>query len=144
MLSTTAKHALRALVQLAQLPESRIMLGRELALAADIPANYLSKILWTLGTAGIIDATRGTRGGYKLQRRPEHVRLMEVVELFDKPRIANGCLLATDHACSDENACAAHDAWRDVKRTYLDFLENTTLATLATRQRAVATREAQP
>ncbi len=106
------------------------MLGRDLARAADIPPNYLSKILWALGSAGIIDATRGTRGGYKLQRRPEHVRLIEVVELFDRPRTANGCLLATNHPCSDENACAAHNAWREVKRTYLDFLEHTTLATL--------------
>lgn len=120
------------------------MLGRDLARAASIPPNYLSKILWALGTAGIIDATRGTRGGYKLQRRPAHIRLMEIVELFDKPRTANGCLLAADHACSDENACAAHDAWREVKRTYVDFLENTTLATLTTRGRAVEAGEAQP
>lgn len=110
------------------------MLGRDLARAADIPANYLSKMLWTLGSAGIIDATRGTRGGYKLQRRPEHVHLMEIVELFDRPRTANGCLLDSAHSCSDETACGAHAAWREVKHTYIQFLETTTLATLAARE----------
>lgn len=134
MLSITAKHALRALVHLATLPEGQTILGRDLARLANIPPNYLSKIFWALGNAGIVDATRGTRGGYKLQRKPANVRLVDVVELFDKPRIGNGCLLATDHPCGDEHACAAHHAWSGVKRAYLDFLENTTLATLTARE----------
>ena len=119
---------------LAALPEGKVILGRDLAARANIPQNYLSKILLALGGAGIIDATRGVRGGYKLQRRPDHVRLVEVVELFDKPRTGNGCLLAGDHVCSDDTPCEAHHAWRDVKRAYLDFLEHTTLATLTARK----------
>ncbi len=136
MLSTTAKHAFRALVHLARLPEGQTMLGRDLAKVAEIPPNYLSKILWALGSAGIIDATRGTGGGYKLQRRPENVRLMEVLELFDRTRTANGCLLDNAHSCSDNSPCAAHNAWREVKRVYIQFLETTTLATLAARDPA--------
>jgi hypothetical protein len=63
MLTMTSEHALRALTRLALLPEGSSMLGRELAEQAAIPANYLSKILWTLENAVIIDATRGNRGG---------------------------------------------------------------------------------
>lgn len=131
MLSTTAKHALRALVRLARLPEGRIMPGRDLAQTAQIPANYLSKILCTLGSAGIIDATRGTGGGYRLQRRPENIPLAEVVELFDRPRLAHRCLLDSDRPCSDEMACGAHKPWSAVKEVYLEFLHTTTLASLA-------------
>ena len=58
------------------------MLGRELADRAEVPPNYLSKILWALGNAGIIDATRGNGGGYRLKRTPSEIRLFEVVELF--------------------------------------------------------------
>lgn len=144
MLGITAKHALRALVELAKLPDGQTVLGRDLAKAAAIPPNYLSKILWTLGSAGIIDATRGTRGGYRLQRRPEHVRLLEVVELFDRARTAGGCLLDSDHPCSDASPCAAHEHWREVKRAYTHFLETTTLATLASREPAVLSPEPHP
>jgi Rrf2 family transcriptional regulator, iron-sulfur cluster assembly transcription factor len=136
MLSTTAKHAVRALVRLAALPRDRVTLGRDLAKAADIPPNYLAKILWALRSVGIISATRGIRGGYRLQRKPEEVRLMEIVELFDKPRTATACLLATNRPCRDEHPCAAHEAWSEVKRTYIHFLENTTLATLVARELA--------
>lgn len=130
MLSATARYALRALVNLAAMPDGKPLLGKDLSRLAGIPPNYLSKILWTLGSEGFIDATRGTRGGYRLQRRPEEIRLAEIVELFDPARIAAGCLLHADQPCSEETACAAHDTWKHVKAAYTRFLEETTLAAL--------------
>ena len=130
MVSATARYALRALVNLAVVPEGKSLLGRDLSKAAGIPPNYLSKILWMLGAAGYIGATRGTRGGYRLQRPPEDIRLIDIVELFDRSRTGNGCLLDGDHPCTDATGCAAHDAWKHVKAMYTDFLEQTTLAVL--------------
>ena len=48
MLSATSQYALRALVRLAAEPEGAAVLGRDLARECEIPANYLSKILWQL------------------------------------------------------------------------------------------------
>lgn len=107
------------------------MLGRDLAKQARIPANYLSKILWTLGGAGVIDATRGSRGGYRLQRAPHEVRLAEIVHLFERNRSSRSCLLDASHACSDADACPAHRAWQSVGTAMTDFLETTTLADIA-------------
>jgi Rrf2 family protein len=131
MLTTTSEHALRALTHLARLPEGSSMLGRELAEQADIPANYLSKILWTLGNAGIIDATRGSGGGYRLKRNAAEVRLFEVVELFDRDRTGVACLLGGGKECDPDNPCTAHDAWRGVRTAYLAFLNTTTLADIS-------------
>src|SRR5215813_3901044 len=83
MLSATSEYALRALTRLAAAAEGESMLGRDLAEQAGIPANYLSKIMWTLGNAGIIDATRGNGGGYRLKRGAADIRLFEVVDLFE-------------------------------------------------------------
>ncbi|MCL4814624.1 MAG: Rrf2 family transcriptional regulator [Vicinamibacteraceae bacterium] len=140
MLSVTARHALRALTHLAGLPLGQSMGGRDLARAADIPQNYLSKILWALRGAGIIDATRGIGGGYRLRRPAASVSLIEVVEIFDKPRTASECLLDGTRPCSDHTACAAHASWREVKAAYLNFLEHTTIETLATRQSELDSR----
>jgi Rrf2 family protein len=137
MLTITAQHAIRALVELARLDASQTMLGKELARRASIPANYLSKILWTLRSTGIIVATRGTGGGYRLGRPPDAICLIDVVELFDKVRTANGCLLSGAHHCSDDTACAAHASWSDVKKAYTQFLNTTTLATLVSRAQAL-------
>lgn len=131
MLTTTSEHALRALTRLARLPEGASMLGRELAEQAGIPANYLSKILWTLGNAGIIDATRGNGGGYRLKRDPAGIHLYEIVELFDRDRAQLACLLGGGRECDSEDPCTAHEAWRDVRTAYLDFLHTTTLADIS-------------
>lgn len=142
MVSVTAKYAIRALVQLAGIPGGQSLGGRDLSRLANIPQNYLSKILWTLGAARVIAATRGTRGGYRMRRAPSDVRLIEIVELFDKGRTANDCFLDGAHPCSDATACSAHAAWRHVKAAYVAFLEHTTLATLAADPAAVAAGDA--
>ncbi len=134
MLSTTAEHALRALSEMAALGETESILGKDLALRAGIPANYLSKVLWVLGNAGIIDATRGSGGGYRLRRKAAEIRLSEVVELFDRQKPERHCLLGGTRECSDEDPCGAHEEWRRVRATYVDFLEKTTIAEIVHRR----------
>lgn len=131
MVSTTAEHALRALAELAALPEGEMIRGRRLAEVAGIPPNYLSKILWTLGVAGLIDAIRGSGGGYRLRRRAESIRLVEVVELFDRQRWSQSCFLSSGRECDEAHQCAAHNAWRRVRTAYAEFLESTTIADFA-------------
>jgi Rrf2 family protein len=137
--SNTAEHALRALGYLAERSEEdRAILGRDLAELAKIPANYLSKILLTLNKAGIVEATRGLGGGYRLRRPAAEVSLSEVLELFDPPTDDRACFLGGGRLCSPENPCPAHDKWRRVRESYLDFTRSTTLADIA---RPVAERE---
>lgn len=140
--SSTAEYALRALSHLAERSdEDRAILGRDLAELAEIPANYLSKILLTLNRAGIVEATRGLGGGYRLRRPAAEVFLSEVLELFDPPEGDNACFLGGGRVCSPENPCPVHDRWRSVRERYLDFTHNTTLAEIA---RPAARREVAP
>jgi Rrf2 family protein len=131
MLSVTAEHALRALAEMARLQHGEAILGKQLARIAEIPPNYLAKILWLLGNAGMIDATRGSGGGYRLRRDPNHIRLIEVVELFDRPSRDPHCFLSCHRECTDADSCAAHTRWREVRRVFDGFLETTTVAEIA-------------
>jgi Rrf2 family protein len=132
MLTATSEYAIRALTHLARLPEGETMLGRALAEQANIPANYLSKIMWTLGNAGIISAARGNRGGYRLNRQATEVHLSEIVELFDRDRVKSACFLG-GHECNESNSCSAHEAWNGVRQAYLQFLHTTTVAEISRR-----------
>ncbi|NIV85762.1 MAG: Rrf2 family transcriptional regulator, partial [Actinobacteria bacterium] len=85
LFSSTATYAVRALAHLAERPADEAILGRDLAELADVPANYLSKILLILKRAGMVEATRGMGGGYRLSRPATEVSLGEVFELFDPP-----------------------------------------------------------
>lgn len=130
MFSTTCEYALRALVRIAQIPNGTAVLGRDLARDAEIPANYLSKILLALRNAGVLSTARGTGGGYRLRKPADEIRLIDIVELFDGTRARPSCLLGLKD-CSDESPCSAHYLWRDVRAAYVHFLESSTLAGIA-------------
>lgn len=135
MLSTTTEYALRAMVELARCPEGESCLGRGIAERAEIPSNYLSKILLDLKNRGYVSAVRGTGGGYRLRRPASEIRLIDVVEVFDPPRAHPRCLLYGDHECSEDAPCAAHERWGSVRDAWVRFLETTTLEEVARQPR---------
>ena len=133
MLSTTSEYALRALARLAELPPGEAVQAHQLASDADIPANYLSKVLHSMRSIGILDAARGQGGGYRLARPANEIRLIEVVELFEGIRARPECFLGARHVCNDADPCSAHHMWRTVREKYIQFLEETTVAGISQR-----------
>ena len=131
MFSVTSQYALRALAQLARCQNQQAMLGKDLATAAEIPPNYLAKILLSLKNAGLLGTARGSRGGYWLVRPPESIKLIEIVQLFDQMQTPQPCVIGERDQCSDENPCLAHERWRKIRNDYMSFLEDTTIADLA-------------
>lgn len=119
------------MVFLARAEPGKALLGRDLSAATGVPAKYLSKILLDLNRAGMVSAVRGQGGGYRLTRDPKEIYLIEVVEIFDRPRAHPRCLLSFDKDCSDASGCSAHDRWRLVRSVYLNFLDSTSLADIS-------------
>jgi len=131
MLSVTSQYALRALAQLATQPAEGSMLGKDLAEKAEIPPNYLAKILLSLKNAGILGTARGSHGGYWLVRQPHSIRLIEIVQLFEQATTPEPCILGQKDQCSPGQPCAAHRRWHEIRKAYTEFLEVTTIADLA-------------
>ena len=126
--TATSTHAIRALAHLAAREEEEATLGRELAAEVGVPAPYLAKVLATLARAGVLSASRGARGGYRLARPPAKIALVEIVEPIEGKRVRPGCLLRPEQPCREDGACSAHSAWATAKAAYLEFLEKTTLS----------------
>ena len=131
MLSITSQYALRALTHLAR-HAGEPVLGRDLAQAVEIPANYLSKVLLTLRNAGLVDTTRGSGGGYRLRRPANEIHLLDVVVLFEEISGTKACcFLGRTRTCSDSTPCSAHSTWRGLQGAYLRFLVTTPLSAIA-------------
>ncbi|HVP67981.1 MAG TPA: Rrf2 family transcriptional regulator [Anaeromyxobacteraceae bacterium] len=128
MFSASTTHALRAVAWLAAHGDGRTVMGRELAQKLKLPPDYLTKVLGTLARNGVLNASRGVKGGYRLAKPPERIRLAEVIKPFEGKRTRPGCLLRPERRCRDSGACSAHATWADVKRVYLRFLEESTVA----------------
>ncbi|MFN3309436.1 MAG: RrF2 family transcriptional regulator [Anaerolineales bacterium] len=127
MLSTTSQYAVRALCYLAKLREGEAILGRDLSEKAHIPANYLAKIMLALNKSGIVEATRGPHGGYRLRKPSASITLMDIALMFDGEAAVPDCLLQRAQRCSDDHPCPAHNAWKGVREVYIQFLRSTTI-----------------
>ena len=121
----------RAMIALTNQGEQMPLTAGRLAELAEVPRSYLSKILATLVRTGIVASSRGVNGGFRLGRHAAEIILFEIVEPFERPGAFDSCLIQNSKPCSDECACSAHDAWRDLSREVHRFLRSTTLESLA-------------
>ncbi|HVS65289.1 MAG TPA: Rrf2 family transcriptional regulator [Thermoanaerobaculia bacterium] len=145
MLATpTVQYALRALASLARLPEGDSIFARDLAARTSVPASYLSKILNTLGRAGLVEGTRGTRGGYRLARPAADIPLRDVFEALDPHALAQVCFLRSGTECSEHDACPIHERWSRIRNELLTFVSSSTVDDLAPRWGSTAAPDRMP
>jgi Rrf2 family protein len=128
-LSSSCSYAVLALSSLAGTGENWI-LARDLAAAIDAPLPYLSKILHGLTGAGIVEAKRGYRGGFRLIRQADQLTVGEIVIAVEGPGFLEGCLLGKAE-CSDRRACPAHAFWSLERERIRSQLQRMTLADVA-------------
>lgn len=87
-LSRTVAYAVRATLQLAQVNSGAPVPCSRLAAEGRMPERFLLQILRNLVTHGILHSTRGVDGGYSLERKPEDISLLDLIEAIDGPLIA--------------------------------------------------------
>ena len=84
-MSRTVSYAVQATLQLAQSSADRPTPCSRLAAEGQMPERFLLQILRNLVTHGILHSTRGVDGGYTLERSPEDISLLDVIEAIDGP-----------------------------------------------------------
>ncbi len=87
-LSRTVAYAVQATLQLAQSNSGSPVPCSHLASEGHMPERFLLQILRHLVTHGILHSTRGVDGGYSLDRKPEDISLLDVIEAIDGPLTA--------------------------------------------------------
>ena len=88
-LSRTVGYALQATLQLARARPSQPVPCSRLATEGEMPERFLLQILRNLVAHGILGSTRGVDGGYTLERTPEEISLLDVIEAIDGPLVSN-------------------------------------------------------
>lgn len=125
--SQTAEYALRAVVWLAQKP-GQPQTTQQLSEGTQVSVSYLPKVLQPLGRTGIVTGQRGINGGYTLERDPESLTVLEVINNVDAVQRIVACpLKLPTHA---GGLCPLHqlmdDAVADLERRFAE----TTIASL--------------
>lgn len=124
-----ADYALRAMLYLARLDANQRAATNQIAEEQHIPASFLAKIVSQLSIAGLINTSRGARGGVSLARPSQQITLLEVVEAIDGPLALNQCT-ASPETCVFGPDCPLRAIWCDTQDRLVNRLKTTTFADL--------------
>ena len=138
--SSKGDYACRALLSLAvHDDEPGPTSVRDIAERTAIPQPYLEQILLALKGAGLVRSKRGVGGGYVLARRPDEIRLSEILAAVDGPiSLGDFGEPHQDGACDHEGQCVLLAIWQLAGNEMRRLLDGFTLQTVADAARGVA------
>lgn len=122
-----ADYAVRAMIYLAQLGPDRRASTSQIALEKQIPPSFLAKIVSQLSVAGLLQTSRGARGGVSLAKTPEEISLLDVVEAIDGPILLNECV-GDNSSCSFGDSCPMKPVWCEAQQELVTRLGKTSFA----------------
>ena len=140
-LTRAADYGVRVMIHLASLAPGTRTSRAELAVAAECPEQFLSKVLQNLTRAGLVVSHRGNTGGFELPRLNRGASILEVVEAIEGPLRLNLCL-TSDHACERQAWCPAHLVWAEAQKAMAAILQSATVGELARRAATLETERA--
>jgi Rrf2 family protein len=135
--SAKTEYGVRLMVELGRLYDGPPTSLKAISDAEGLPLSYLEHVVADLKRAGLVEATRGARGGYRLRRAPAKIAMDEVVTALEGTIAPMECFvtLPTNRvSCSHEgdrgHACATKLLWTRVQGGVVRALKATTLAEL--------------
>ncbi|REJ67052.1 MAG: Rrf2 family transcriptional regulator [Planctomycetota bacterium] len=125
MFSRTAEYALRTTSFLGSRPTTNLT-TEEIATATKVPPAYLSKVIQSLRKAGLVDSRRGASGGVKLNKDPEDITILEIINAVDPIERIDRCPLGL--AAHGVQLCPMHSQLDEALASIEEIFGATTLA----------------
>lgn len=119
-----ADYAIRAVLHLARIGTGRRASTSQIAQDQNIPPSFLAKIVSQLSVAGLLQTSRGARGGVSLARAPQDITLLEVIEAIDGPILLNECV-ADEANCTFSEDCPLRPVWCEAQAELVARLDAT-------------------
>jgi Rrf2 family protein len=105
--SRKSEYALLAVQVLSQKSPGALVSVADLAASEAIPQDILAKVLQGLKRAGVLEAAKGSGGGYKLARPVAEIRFLDVIRPFEEQIAVVACQDLT--GCDREDHCRLRD-----------------------------------
>jgi len=132
-ISTRTEYGIRVLVTLARLREDDGCLSlTEIAKREKLPHAYLEQLVGDLRRAGLVTATRGQSGGYRLARSATDIAMTDAIRALEGPLLEMPCAGVEDlEHCDRPQPCSVHEIFQRVYESLSSTLGATNLAEVA-------------
>jgi Rrf2 family transcriptional regulator, iron-sulfur cluster assembly transcription factor len=132
-LTKRGDYAVRAMLALARAPGAARLSVRRIAEEMQIPVRFLPQVMGDLVAAGLVEATTGRSGGYRLARPADAITLLDVVEAVEGDSRRRTCVLRGG-PCGLDGFCDVHDVFFEAQDAMLATLAAARLADLPVRR----------
>jgi len=132
-LSTKARYAARALVELALKYGQEPVKLKDIASRQEISLKYLEQVMFPLRISGYVKTHKGSQGGYVLARPPEKINMYDLIRTVEGSLSPVDCV-DNPELCHRVDKCATRRVWVGLKDAVYNELSSITLAELAEKQ----------
>jgi Rrf2 family transcriptional regulator, iron-sulfur cluster assembly transcription factor len=131
-LSTRSSYGLRACLALAEDKREAPVAVVELSRENQIPRRYLEQILNVLRHKGLVESTRGARGGYQLAKSSSSITIGEIVRAVEGEMEPILCSVPEMKSgdCRTASGCISRRLCFNLENALMKILDGTTLADL--------------
>lgn len=127
-ISTKGRYATRMLLDIAQNQgNNRFVALKDVAERQEISKKYLEQIALQLTQAGILLATRGQFGGYRLVGSPADYNLAGILRIMEGSLAPVACMDQTPNQCARCNECMTLPVWQGLDQVIQQYLSAITL-----------------
>lgn len=127
--STRSRYGLRAMLYLALHDDGRPVPLSQIASSEGLPAPFLERIAGGLRKGGLVTASRGVAGGYRLARPAASITAADIVVALDGPLDVLACV-HDQGACERANGCMSRAVWARLDDAITAALAGVTLKDL--------------
>lgn len=141
-ITTWAEYGLICALHLARRAGAGPVTGREVATQERLPGDYVEQILLRMRRAGIVNSTRGARGGYALARDPGDISVRDVIQASELTTFDLHCVShPVDEArCAEAENCSIRPVWLLLQQRIDEVLEGVKLSDLLADEASVRGR----
>ena len=128
-LSTRSRYGTRLLVDLARHDDQAPIQIGEISKRQGISVKYLEQLIRPLKKAGYVTSVRGAKGGHLLAKKPELIKLGDIVRLFETHTDLVDCI-SSPEKCDMSDECRVRLVWQEATAVLYRRLDNTSIADL--------------
>lgn len=126
-ISTKGRYALRMLVDMLEQQDEGYVALRDIASRQQISKKYLEQIAMQLTQAGVLFASRGQQGGYRLIGKAEDYTVFDILRVTEGSLRPVACMDQSPNPCCRCSFCRTLPVWEGLDRVIVKYLSSITL-----------------
>lgn len=131
MFSKSCEYGIRAVILICEKSRRNLILNvKEISAQANVPEQYLAKVLQQLSKQKVISSIKGPKGGFFMDEFQKGLTLIDLIKAIDGDSLFKDCSLGL-RECNEKTPCPLHKYFKAIRNELREMLESTTLEQLS-------------